>query len=110
MSSPDAGYVWKDALISGRYDFNMGSKVAPALESLGVLQLVYDMRLPDLELAFQGQARPDVFEAWLNRFHRMKLLQSFAADGFQALRDDFLACLSSPAHRSASRVVCCVLT
>jgi hypothetical protein len=38
----------------------------------------------------------------------MKLLHDFAGAKFEQMREDFLRCLSSPAHRSTAKVFCCI--
>ena len=66
--------------------------------------------MPDLELTFIGPARPDVIEAWRNRFDRMQLLRDFCGEDFAAVRADFLACLARTDHRCDAQVHCCVAT
>jgi len=96
-----------DSLAAGRYDFHMGRKLAGYLERAG-LRVTRTLELPDLEFSFAGPARPDVLEGWRARFEWMKLLPVFCGADWPAVRDDFLACLARPDHRSACTVRCCV--
>jgi len=99
----------REALAAKRYDFCMGRKLEAYLRDAGfaVRQTLY---VDDDELSFQGPAQREVLEAWQARLDRMKGLQDFAGSGFELLRDELLACMASPEHRSTARVVCCIAT
>ena len=88
-------------LARGSYDFHMGRKLHGLLEASG-FRVRRELVLEDRELAFQGIAAPDVLEAWRNRLARMPALQDYCGERFVALRDDFLACLARPDHRSSA--------
>lgn len=90
-----------------RYDFRMGRWLKPCLEECG-FDVIVDRDLADAELAFDGPAPPDVLEAWQARFARLVGLKNFAGARFDAVRDDFLACLEHPEHRAQTRVRMCV--
>lgn len=98
-----------DTAAARRYDFRMGRWLRPCLEECGFTVTV-DRTLADAELAFDGPAAPDVLEAWQSRFDRLRGLHAFAGTRYEAVRDDFLACLQHPAHRSAARVCMCIGT
>jgi SAM-dependent methyltransferase len=92
-----------DALKAKRYDFKMGRKLERHLKDAGfVVSRV--MTLDDAELAFWGAARPEVLEAWRNRFERMTLLRG------DELRQELLTCLARDDHRSLAKVYCCIAT
>ncbi|MBL8896699.1 MAG: methyltransferase domain-containing protein [Planctomycetes bacterium] len=97
-----AAYV-EDARRAGRYDFRMGRRLEKGLIEAG-FTVQQSFSVPDLELAFDGPARPDVLEAWRLRFERMGLLRSFCGDEHAALVADFLQALAHPEHRSGCRV------
>jgi SAM-dependent methyltransferase len=98
-----------DALVARRYDFVMGRKLESHLERAGY-SVALSTTLRDLEFSFDGPALPEVVDAWRSRFARMTLLQSqFGAD-FEAVRDEFLACLARPDHRSRCTVRFCLAT
>lgn len=99
----------QEALQAKRYDFQMGRKVQGVVERAG-FRVQRLLELDDRELSFAGAAEPAVLEAWRKRLERMTLLQRFCGASFAALRDEFLACLASPLHRSRSRVICCIAT
>lgn len=96
-----------DALAAGRYDMHMGRKLRAHLERAG-FSIVTELTVPDLEFSCDGPARPDVLEGWRNRFDRMSLLKSLCGAEFEAVRDDFLAALARPDHRSRSTVRACI--
>jgi 2-polyprenyl-3-methyl-5-hydroxy-6-metoxy-1,4-benzoquinol methylase len=97
----------QDALVANRYDFHMGRKLATHLERAGFS--VTDMwTLPDRELSFDGSADADVLAAWKSRFDRMNGLRAFCGEAFDLVRDDFLAALSRPDHRSSAKVYVCI--
>lgn len=99
----------RDALEAGRYDFHMGRKLEAHLERAG-FTVARAFTVDDRELAFHGPADPDVLQAWRDRFHRLKGLQAFCGPEFEAVRDEFLACLARDDHRATARVVCCIAT
>lgn len=90
-----------DAFAAGRYDMHMGRKLRGHLERAGY-SVVSEVTVPDLELSFDGPARPDVLEGWKDRFERMPLLQTFCGDEFERVGDDFLWALAWPDHRSGA--------
>jgi SAM-dependent methyltransferase len=96
-----------DALAAGRYDFHMGRRLEAQLQRAG-LRVVRALEPPDLEFAFTGPARPDVLEGWRARLQWMSLLPTFCGADWPAVRDDFLACLARPDHRSLCRVRFCL--
>ena len=96
------GYA-HEAQAAGRYDFHMGRRLAGyALKD----SRTFDV--PDRELSFHGPAEPEVLDAWRARFERMLGLQSFCGGEFEAVREDFLACLQRPDHRSFAKVYACI--
>lgn len=95
------------SLALGRYDFRMGRKLEGYLEAAG-FQVLQTLAPSDAELSFSGPAAPDVLDAWRDRFARLKMLQSFLAEDFQRIRDEFLACLERPDHASTAQVRCCI--
>jgi SAM-dependent methyltransferase len=97
--------LYDEALCDGRYDFRMGRKLEAHARSAG-LEVVDELSLPDLELAFEGAARSEVLEAWARRFDRMHMLPAVFGAAFGAIRSQFLAALASPEHHSAARVLC----
>jgi hypothetical protein len=92
-----------------RYDFHMGRKLREHLERAG-LAVSTEIVVADEELSFEGPARPDVVGAWRDRFNRMCRFRESAGADFEAVRDEFLACLSLPDHRCRAKVICCVAT
>jgi SAM-dependent methyltransferase len=98
LSATARGMLDAYARESKFYDFHMGHKLRTHLETAG-FRVTQELTIPDLELSFDGPARPDVLEGWRARFTRMKL---------QAVADDFLACLSDPNHRSSAKVYACI--
>jgi SAM-dependent methyltransferase len=97
----------EDALAAARYDFHMGRKLRDHLERSG-LEVSKMLTLTDQELSFSGPVRPDVLDAWRNRFDRMKLLRDFCAGDFEQVREEFLGCLMRADHSSTARVYCCI--
>jgi SAM-dependent methyltransferase len=96
-----------EALQTGRYDFRAGRKLQTVLERAG-LAIESVLICDDAELSFAGPATPEVLEAWRARFDRMPLLKSLCGDELDAVRDEFLACLSLREHRSLAKVYCVV--
>jgi SAM-dependent methyltransferase len=96
-----------DALAAGRYDFHMGRKLREHAERAG-LTVSKELTLEDREFSFTGPAQPEVLDAWSARFERMTLLRAFCGPEYDQVRDDFLACLARPDHRSRARVCCCI--
>jgi hypothetical protein len=97
----------REALAAGRYDFHMGRKLRGHLESAG-FTFMKTLTFEDEELSFAGPARPEVVEAWRNRFDRMPLLRTIGGPAYEQVRDEFLACLSRPGHASTAKVTCCI--
>lgn len=97
----------EESVAAGRYDFRMGRKLGAHLERAG-FSILEERDLLDRELAFSGPALPEVIEAWRARFERMSLLQQACGAESGAVRDDFLAALARPDHRTNARV-CFVL-
>jgi SAM-dependent methyltransferase len=102
------GYA-REALAAARYDFHMGRKLRRFLESAG-FTVTTELNLADRELSFAGPAAREVVDAWRFRLDGMKLLRDFCGPEFEALRDDFLGCLTRADHRSLARVICCIAT
>lgn len=96
----------RQALAAGRYDFWMGRKLRGYAEQAGLV--VESFTIPDAELSFEGPASREVILAWRNRLESMKLLRDFCGGGFAEVRDEFLAAISLPNHRSVAKV-CCVV-
>ena len=99
----------REARDASRYDFHMGGRLRKCLESAG-FRVSAELELADQELAFEGPASPDVLAAWQGRLERMRLLKVFCGAEFEAVKEEFLACLVSPDHRSQARVFCCIAT
>ncbi|CAF1045929.1 unnamed protein product [Didymodactylos carnosus] len=98
---------YNDAFQHKRYDFRSGSKSKSILEEFGFEVNQFD--LADRELSFNGPATSDVLIAWKNRFNRMEnLKQFFPEDEFMSFQNEFIRCLSSDAHQSICKVICCV--
>ena len=97
------------ALAAGRYDFRMGRKPADHLQRAGY-RLSSTLLLHDRELAFAGAASPEVLQGWRDRLDRMHLLRTHCGGEFPRVRDELLACLASPDHRSLASVVGCLAT
>lgn len=92
-----------EALRAGRYDFRMGRRLATAARAAG-FTVELERRLTDAELAFDGPAPADVLSAWRARLDRMTLLHASCGAAWPACRDDFLAALARPDHRSGAAV------
>ena len=97
----------RDALASGRYDFHMGHKLQAHLESAGFV-IEKAIVIDDREFSFDGPAAPEVLTAWTARLDRMRGLQRFCGASFEHVREDLLAALRSPNHRSTATVHCCL--
>ncbi len=95
------------ALAAGRYDFKMGRKLRGHLERAGFSPTAQST-VGDLELAFDGPARPDVLEAWRARLDRMTPLREACGPSFAGVRQDLLGCLAHAEHRSTAKVHCCI--
>ena len=93
----------QDALAAERYDFQMGRRLREHLERSG-LTVAKELSPGDRELAFDGAAAPEVVEAWRARLDGMTLLRTFCGEEWNAVREDFLGCLSRADHRAAARV------
>lgn len=100
------GYA-REALAAERYDFHMGRKLRGHLERAG-FTVSKELTLADRELSFAGPAPPEVLEAWRTRLDGMRLLRDFCGPEFEALRDDFLGCLTRAEHRSLATVRFCL--
>jgi SAM-dependent methyltransferase len=92
-----------DSLAANRYDFAMGGKLCDHVRAAG-FELLEEREYRDAELAFDGAAANDVVAAWTQRFSRMLLLHQFCGSEWPAVRDDFLACLTHPNHRTSARI------
>ncbi len=99
----------REALGAGRYDFHMGRKLRRHLEACG-FTVSRTLVLDDRELSFAGPALPEVIEAWRARLDRLKALQDLCGARFDEVRAELLACLASPDHRCAAKVLCCIAT
>ena len=99
------GYA-HDALLAGRYDFQMGRKLAGHLERSG-FTVDNVLKLDDQELSFHGPASQEVVDAWRNRFNRMGLLRDFCGSDFEQVREEFLDCLQRADHQSQAKVYFC---
>jgi SAM-dependent methyltransferase len=94
----------RNALEAGHYDFHMGRKLRGQLEQAG-FTVANAVTLEDQELSFDGPATPDVVDSWRSRFERMQPLRD---TNFAHIRDEFLATLTRPDHRSRATVHCCI--
>ena len=93
-----------EILAQGRYDFDMGSKLADFCRDAG-LAAVESSSWPDAELAFQGPAAPDVMEAWRRRFARLTGMREFLGQArFVASREALLHSLAAPDHEAGAGV------
>lgn len=88
----------------GRYDFRMGRRLSAELARAGY-RVERELELADREFAAHGPLAPAVLDAWRARFERMRLLHAHCGPAWPGVRDEFLAALASPAHRSLTRVV-----
>jgi len=93
-----------EALRERRYDFRMGRRLSECARRAG-LRVEKELELADRELAFDGAAEPEVLQAWRDRLEGLRLLREKCGARFDALRDEFLACLGRPDHRSRARVL-----
>jgi SAM-dependent methyltransferase len=104
--APDVRAVFDDyaadALANARYDFHKGRKLRDELERAG-FTIERELTLVDRELAFDGRALPAVIAAWRARLDRLAFLKR--RDDFTHVRDEFLATLARPDHKSRARVV-----
>ncbi len=92
------------SLNAKRYDFRMGRKIPQMLQDAGFrIELVNEW--DDAEFSFSGPAAPAVLTAWRLRWERMKLLRDHCGHEFESTREEFLAALKSPLHRSSAKVV-----
>jgi len=96
-----------EARASNRYDFYMGRKLSKVMSACGI-RVDTELELADAELTFNGNALPDVLDAWTTRLEWMTLLKTHCGSEFEAVRDDFLACLGRADHQSTCRVMCCI--
>ena len=88
----------------GRYDFDMGSKLAGFCTAAG-LEAVESSNWADAELAFPGRAAPDVLEAWRRRFARLTAMREFLGQArFVASREALLHSLAAPDHEAGAGV------
>lgn len=97
----------REALAAGRYDFHMGRKLRGHLQAAG-FGVTRAFTVPDQELSFDGPASAEVINAWRERLEGMGLLQDACGAEFPKIRDEFLACLGRPDHRSLAKVHCCI--
>lgn len=97
----------KDSLAAGRYDFHMGRKLPDHLRAAG-FTVTLTFTVADQELSFDGPATDEVIEAWRERLGRMKLLHDACGPAYADVRDEFLACIARPDHRSTAKVCCCI--
>lgn len=92
-----------EALQAGRYDFFMGRRLEEVLTKAG-FTVEKTFSLPDSELSFDGPAPPDVLVAWQTRLDGMRLFREACGAEYVGIRDEFLACLAAPEHKSRARV------
>ncbi|WP_167784606.1 class I SAM-dependent methyltransferase [Ramlibacter rhizophilus] len=96
-----------DSRQAGRYDFDMGGKLADHLVTCGFQVRKVDI-LPDRELSFSGPADPDVLVAWEARLDRMRLMRERALDAGLQIKAELLDCLSARGHTTECRVHFCL--
>jgi len=92
-----------EALQADRYDFFMGRRLQEVLMGTG-FTVAKAFSLPDSELSFDGRVTPDVLAAWQTRLDGMRLFRESCGAEYAAVRDEFLACLAAPEHKSQARV------
>lgn len=85
----------------------MGRELSAHLQAAG-FAFEESVLVPDRELGFDGAAAPEVLQAWFDRLSRLAALQQFCGQRFASLRDDLMAALASPEHRTTTSVRCCV--
>ena len=102
--SRDLERFYDEARTAGRYDFQSGRRLAPALRIAG-FDVVHEGTAEDDELSFQGPATSEVLEGWQQRLERLTGLRNFLGPSFEEFRRDFIDALTSPRHRSSTRVV-----
>jgi SAM-dependent methyltransferase len=98
-----------DALITNRYDFQMGRKLTTHLERSG-FTISTVLTLPDRELSFDGPATPEVLVAWRLRLQRMTRLKEFCGPAFDGICGNFLGALAHPEHRAIAKVYSVIAT
>jgi SAM-dependent methyltransferase len=86
------------------YDFEMGTRLKKYLKDAEFL-ITHEEDKPDAELAFTGQATPDIIEAWERRFDRMyKFREHVGGSVFGQIRQEFIKCLQDKHHVSRTVV------
>lgn len=82
------------------YDFEMGSKIKDFITAHG-LSIIHEENKFDRELAFNGPAKPEKRKSWEYRFDRMAGFKEYMGDKrFNAIKNEFLDCLSDGHHTS----------
>ena len=99
----------RDAIAAKRYDFHMGRKLGEYLDTSG-FTFLKSAALADPEFSFEGPALSSALDSWRRRFARMRLLGGFCGSSFEEVRDEFIACLGHPRHRSIAKVCFCLAT
>jgi hypothetical protein len=82
----------------------MGSSLKDFITNLG-LSIIHEEDKLDRELTFNGPAEPEIRKSWEYRFDRMAGFREYLGDKqFNALKNEFLDCLSDEHHTSNSFV------
>lgn len=101
-----SGYC-AEAFSAGRYHFHMGRDLVDHMRSAG-LRVLSTFDVPDDEFSRSGPVTADVADAWMQRLDGMTLLRDYCGSAFPRVRGDFMTCITSTEHQSASRVRCVV--
>ncbi len=91
---------YAEARRRGTYEFCLRARLRAALSELG-FRVRVEQEIEDQELAFSGQAPPEIEAAWRARFARMPGLRAFVGE---ACVRRLLDALCSAEHRSQAKV------
>lgn len=98
---------YKEGVKRSFYSFNSGTKLKKSLLDTG-FNLIREEHLADHEFCTNGPLSEDAIFSWKNRLQRMKGLKEFFGINYLSFVEEFLACLSSPEHKSKCKVVFCL--
>lgn len=93
-----------ESYVSGKYDFDFGSKMKTCLEAAGFNVIYQDYDVTDLELNFNGPASLDVIKNWRARLERLNGLKNILQERYPAVCNDILCSISSEKHRKSENV------
>jgi len=83
----------------GAYDFALGHKLKACLSGAGFELIHFNPDVTDLELNFDGRARPEVWQNWKARLKRLPGLQkTLGPAAYQEMSQELLAFLQSEQH------------